>query len=198
MTAPSAWVVRWAHLLAPGGTVLDLAAGSGRHSAWLAARGHAVTAVDRDAEALLSQPGVTGGAITALVADLEGGAWPLPGRVFDGVIVTNYLWRPLFGAIVAAVGPAGVLIYETFAAGQESVGRPARPEFLLAPGELLAAVAGLRIVAFEDGFLSAPERFVQRIVAVREASAAPAQRFALSAETPATRSLESTGSGTSE
>lgn len=181
MTAPSDWVVRWAHLIEPGGTVLDLAAGRGRHSAWLAERGHAVTAVDRDADALHSLPGLSRGAIRPVVADLEGAPWPLPARRFDAVVVTNYLWRPLFGPIVDAVGPGGVLIYETFAAGQESVGRPTRPDFLLAHGELLAAVAGLRIVAFEDGFLSSPERFVQRVVAVRDAPAGPPRRFPLDA-----------------
>ena len=194
MIPPSAWVVRWGHLVTPGGTVLDLAAGSGRHSTWFAARGHAVTAVDRDGDALRLLPG----AVITLVADVEQDPWPLPGRTFDGVVVTNYLWRPLFGAIVEAVGPGGVLIYETFAANQETVGRPTRPDFLLARGELSARVAGLRIVAFEDGFLTDPERFVQRIVAVREAIAPAAQRFLLDERATVTRSLESTGSGSSE
>ena len=194
MIPPSAWVVRWGHLVRPGGTVLDLAAGSGRHSTWFAARGHAVTAVDRDGDALRLLPS----AVFTLVADVEQDPWPLPGRTFDGVVVTNYLWRPLFGAIVEAVGPGGVLIYETFAADQETVGRPTRPDFLLARGELSARVAGLRIVAFEDGFLTDPERFVQRIVAVREAIAPAAQRFLLDERATVTRSLESTGSGSSE
>ena len=194
MIPPSAWVVRWGHLVTPGGTVLDLAAGSGRHSTWFAARGHAVTAVDRDGDALRLLPS----AVFTLVADVEQDPWPLPGRTFDGVVVTNYLWRPLFGAIVEAVGPGGVLIYETFAADQETVGRPTRPDFLLARGELSARVAGLRIVAFEDGFLTDPERFVQRIVAVREAIAPAAQRFLLDERATVTRSLESTGSGSSE
>lgn len=194
MIAPSAWVVRWGHLVTPGGTVLDLAAGSGRHSAWFAARGHVVTAVDRDGDALRLLPG----AVNTLVADIEQDPWPLPGRTFDGVVVTNYLWRPLFGAIVEAVGPGGVLIYETFATGQETVGRPKRLDFLLAHGELLGRVASLRIVAFEDGFLSAPERFVQRIVAVREAAAPPAPRFLLGEAAAASRSVESSGQGSSE
>ncbi len=156
--------MRWAHLIAPGGTVLDVAAGSGRHAAWLAARGHAVTAVDRDAEAM--RPLV--GSAEVVVADLERDAWPFAGRTFDAIVVTNYLWRPLFASLAAALAPGGVLLYETFAAGNESVGRPARPDFLLGRGELLAAFAGLRTVAFEDGLLSDPERFVQRLVAVRE------------------------------
>ena len=99
----------------------------------------------------------------AVCADIENGPWPFAGRSFDGVIVTNYLWRALLPTIVASVAPGGVLIYETFAQGNETVGRPSRPDFLLRPGELLAACASLRIVAYEDGFLPAPERFVQRI-----------------------------------
>ena len=128
--AASPWLLRWAHLIRPGGRVLDLAAGSGRHSRWLGGerlRGHrASTAMPR------RWPPLDGVAET-LVADLEGAPWPLAGRSFDAVLVTNYLWRPLFPAIVAAVDAGGVLLYETFAAGNETVGRPARPDFLLAP-----------------------------------------------------------------
>ena len=160
----SPWLLRWAHLIAPGGTVLDVAAGSGRHVRWLAGHGFAVTAIDRDVAAMQALADVA----EVLVADIERDPWPLDGRSFDAVLVTNYLWRPLLPAIVATTGAGGVLLYETFAAGNESVGRPTRPDFLLAPGELLVAVSGLRIVAYEDGFLDDPDRFVQRIVAVRE------------------------------
>ena len=173
--AASPWLLRWAHLIPPGGRVLDLAAGGGRHSRWLAGHGFAVTAVDRDAEAMAA----LGGIAETLVADIEGGPWPLADRRFDAVVVTNYLWRPLFPAIVAAVEAGGVLLYETFAAGNETVGRPARPDFLLAPGELLGAGPGLRIVAYEDGFLVNPERFVQRLAAVREPTGAVARRYPL-------------------
>ena len=177
MTLPSPWIERWAHLIAPGGTVLDVAAGSGRHARWLAARGHRVTAVDRDGAAMAAlEP-----AIEAITADIEGAAWPLGARRFDAVVVANYLWRPLLPTIVAAVGAGGVLLYETFAAGNETVGRPRRPEFLLAPGELLGAVAGLRIVAYEDGFLAPPDRFVQRVAAVREGAGERAPRPPLAA-----------------
>lgn len=162
---PSSWVRRWAHLIRPDGTVLDLACGSGRHLRWLAAQGFAVTGVDRDAEALA--PLRAAGEI--VVADLEGGPWPLPGRRFDAVVVTNYLWRPLWPQIRAALAEGGVWIHETFAAGNETVGRPARADFLLQRGELLRAAEGLRVVAYEDGFLDNPARFVQRIVAVAEA-----------------------------
>ena len=194
MIPASAWIVRWAHLVVPGGTVLDVAAGSGRHSDFFAARGHAVTAVDRDEAALRA----IAGAATTIVADLEGAPWPLPGRRFDAVVVTNYLWRPLLASIVGAVAPGGVLLYETFAAGNETVGRPARPDFLLARAELLGVAAGLRIVAFEDGFLTDPERFVQRVVAVRDGAAAPPHRYLLDGRTGEPRSLESTGSGKGE
>ena len=193
MSSASPWLLRWAHLIPPGGRVLDLAAGSGRHSRWLAAHGFAATAVDRDAAAMAALADVA----ETLVADLEGQPWPLAGRSFDAVLVTNYLWRPLLPAIAAAVGAGGVLLYETFAAGNESVGRPARPDFLLARAELLGVAAGLHVVAFEDGFLSDPDRFVQRIAAVREARAESPPRHRLAGPAQAARggagSLESTG-----
>jgi SAM-dependent methyltransferase len=172
---PSPWVVRWAQLIAPQACVLDLAAGSGRHTRWLAARGYALTALDRDPEAMAALRDVA----EVIVADIEQEPWPLARRTFDAVVVTNYLWRPLLPAIVAAVGTGGLLLYETFAAGNASVGRPADPQFLLAPGELLAAASGLRIVAYEDGFLADPDRFVQRLVAVREPPSAMAARYPL-------------------
>ena len=102
----------------------------------------------------------------AIEADIENGPWPLAGRQFGAVVVTNYLWRPNAPAILASVAPGGVLIWETFAAGHEAVGRPSRADFLLRRGELLEICRGLRIVAYEDGFLADPPRFVQRIVAV--------------------------------
>ena len=175
--APSPWVVRWVHLVASGSTALDLAAGSGRHARFLIDRGLAVTAVDRDAEAMRD----LAGRAETVAADLENGPWPLPGRTFDAVVVTNYLWRPLWPAILAALAPGGVLIYETFARGNETVGRPARPDFLLAPGELLREAVGLRIVAYEDGFLREPDRYVQRLAAVRERPGTTAARYPLEA-----------------
>lgn len=178
-------MVRWSHLIAPAGRVLDVACGSGRHLKWLAARGHRVSGVDRDTAALeslareLASGSRSGSAVGSsseaelIVADVESGPWPFTGRVFDAVVVTNYLWRPRAADIVATVAPGGVLIWETFAAGNETVGRPARADFLLQPGELLQVASGLRVVAYEDGFLAAPERFVQRVCAVREALPAP-------------------------
>ncbi|MDR6383525.1 class I SAM-dependent methyltransferase [Paraburkholderia caribensis] len=166
---PSRWVQRWAHLVEAGGAVLDVASGTGRHARFFAARGHPVTAIDRDAAALASMHGVDG--LTTVAADIENGPWPLSAQAqFAAVVVTNYLHRPLFPQLLRALAPGGVLIYETFAQGNETVGRPSNPAFLLAPGELLDAVrALLRVVAFQDGFLAEPRpAYVQRICAVRE------------------------------
>ena len=169
--APSPWVLRWAALLPSAARVLDLACGSGRHVRWLAALGHRVTAVDRDAAALEPLRAIA----EVMTADLEGEPWPLGGKEFDAVVVTNYLWRPLLPKLVQSVAPGGLLIYETFALGQQSVGRPSNPKFLLVPGELLAAVAGkLRVLGYEDGFEEPAPRFVQRIAAVRELEASTA------------------------
>ncbi len=132
---------------------------------WFAQRGHPVTGVDRDAQVIEALRDVG----EAVQADIENGPWPFTGRQFGAVVVTNYLWRPLLPTILECVGPSGVLIYETFAAGNETVGKPSRPDFLLQPGELLRACPGSewRVVGYEDGFLPRPARFVQRIAAVR-------------------------------
>jgi SAM-dependent methyltransferase len=161
----SDWVRRWSHLVPARGTVLDLACGSGRHTRWFQAQGCVVTAVDRDAAALQGLCDVA----RTCVADIEAGPWPLPGERFDAVVVTNYLWRPLLPQVAASLAGSGVLIYETFAAGNASVGKPSNPEFLLRPGELLqfASTHGLHVVAYEDGFSSDPDRYIQRLVATR-------------------------------
>jgi SAM-dependent methyltransferase len=165
----SPWVARWAHLVPEGGTLLDVACGGGRHLRFFAPRGCRVTGVDRDAEALAPL-----GALGEIVmADIENGPWPLPEREFDAVLVTNYLWRPLWPQLLAAVRPGGVLIYETFARGNEAYGRPKNPDFLLARGELLQACAGWHVIAFEDVFVESPPRCVQRIAARRPSPAAP-------------------------
>ena len=162
--SPSPWIVRWAGAIRPGGTVLDLACGSGRHVRYLAARGLRVTAVDRDRDALALSRGV---AAELIEADLEAGPWPLPGRRFDAVVVTNYLWRPLLPAVVDSIAEDGLLLYETFALDQQRFGRPTNPDFLLRPGELLSAAHGLHVIAYEDGVLASPERRVQRLAAWR-------------------------------
>jgi SAM-dependent methyltransferase len=161
--APSPWVQRWAHLVTPGGSVLDVACGVGRHSRFFAQRGHAVTAIDRDKNAIKTVAAYA----HSIWADIEKDPWPCPGLIFDAVVVTHYLWRALLPTIVNSVAPGGVLIYETFASGNETVGKPSRPDFLLLNGELLRVCAGLHIVAYEDGYLENPARFVQRIVAMR-------------------------------
>ncbi len=188
--AASAWIRRWSHLVAEGGTVLDLACGQGRHVRWFASRGHPVIALDRSQEALAAIAGLSNAAeglrVQTLLADIENQAWPLvhdgKEQTFDGVVVTNYLWRPLMQTIVRSVAAGGVLLYETFAHGNASVGRPARPDFLLQPGELLQACRDLRVVAYEDGFCADPPRFIQRIAAVREPLPGDSQRGA--ADTP--------------
>ncbi len=178
---PSPWVCRWTPLLPAGASVLDVACGSGRHMRWFAERGHPVTGIERDPAALAAAQ--TWGQV--IEADIESSPWPLAGQRFGAVVVTHYLWRPLLPAILDAVAPGGVLIYETFAVGNESVGKPSRPDFLLRPGELLALCAGpdWRVIAYEDGFEPAPERFVQRIAAVRDngsrAPAEPPRRYPL-------------------
>ena len=136
----------------------------------LAALGHALTAVDLNPDAIATVSPLG----EAICADIENGPWPLQGRTFGGVVVTNYLWRPLWPLILNSLAPNGVLIYETFSTGNHTVGKPSRPDFLLNPAELLGVCQDLRVVAFEEGFLPQPERFVQRIVAVREASDAQA------------------------
>jgi len=166
LTAPSAWVCRWAGLIPAGGRVLDVACGNGRHTRYFAGRGHPVEAVDRDPAILAALAGVAG--VVARCADLEGGAWPYGGQRFAGIVAANYLHRPLFPHLLAGLAPDGVLIYETFAAGNERYGHPSNPAFLLRPGELLEAVRGrLRVVAYEDLFVSDPKpAMVQRICAV--------------------------------
>ncbi len=169
MAAPSTWVVRFASLIVSKGPVLDLAAGRGRHSRLLLDRGHPVVAVDRDVSGLQDLASRAG--LEIVSANLESGPWPLAERRFDGVIVTNYLHRPLLPTVANAVAAGGVLIYETFARGNEAFGRPRNPEFLLAPDELLgvAREGGLAVTAFEQGLLSAADgnRVIQRLCAVR-------------------------------
>ena len=172
----SPWVQRWCHLVKPHGVVLDVACGHGRHAHWFHGRHHPVVLVDQSTQAIDSIA-IAASSCEKHVADLESGPWPFTGRLFDAVVVTNYLWRPLLPQLLASLAPAGVLIYETFATGNETVGKPSRPDFLLAPGELLQVCKQLRVVAFEDGFEEAlPEpgaraaRFIQRIAAVREES----------------------------
>lgn len=171
-TPPSDWIARYATLVPgrvpDGGTVLDVAAGSGRHTRLFRRLGHPVVAIDIDPAGLADLAGDPD--VEILRHDLEDGSpWPFAGRLFAGVVVTNYLWRPILPNIVASVAPGGALLYETFAAGNERFGKPSNPDFLLRPGELLEAVQGrLRVVAYEDIEVAMPRpAMVQRIAAVR-------------------------------
>lgn len=161
MTA-STWLQRFTP--ATPGSCLDLACGSGRNLLWLAAQGWRVTGVDRDAAAIAPLREHA----EIIEADIETGPWPLAGRQFDLVVVCNYLWRPLFESIRASVAPGAWLVYETFADGQQTIGRPSRPDFLLRRGELLKVFGDWHIVAYEDGLEPGVNpRFVQRVAAVR-------------------------------
>lgn len=199
----SPWIVRWLDRLPPGATVLDFAAGSGRHARAACERGLQVLAVDRDEQALAwlrdaSTPTTTGGATTpsttsgaydaagqphdagehadkgriALrVADLESGPWPFAAHErFDAVVVANYLFRPRFALLASLVAPGGLLVYETFAQGNERHGRPSNPHFLLAPGELFerAQRAGLTVLEYATGIVQRPSpAAIQRACAIR-------------------------------
>jgi SAM-dependent methyltransferase len=169
-SAPSPWITRFAHLVRSGGRVLDVACGAGRHARFFAERGCAVLAVDRDRELLSGlddRPGVT-----PRVADLEAGAWPFGAERFDAIVVANYLHRPLLPHLVAALTHDGALLYETFAVGNAAFGKPANPDFLLEPGELLEAFGTtMTVVAFEQGEVQGTDRnaVVQRLAAVGRA-----------------------------
>lgn len=170
LDVPSPWVTRFAPLLPPGGTLLDLACGAGRHARYLAARGFLVDAVDRDASALALLDGVPN--LRTRHADLESDPWPFPGRHFDGIVVTNYLYRPLFPLLAEALADKGLLLYETFMRGHELLGgKPSNPAFLLESNELFSAFAGLTIVAFEEGRVASPRpALVQRLCATKGGS----------------------------
>ncbi len=167
MTTPaSPWVSRFLPPAPLGGRLLDVACGGGRHLRRGLARGWSVTGIDRDLAGVADLAGEKRAELIA--ADLETGApWPLAGRRFQAVVVTNYLWRPMLPSIIAAVADDGLLIYETFAAGNARFGRPSNPDFLLQPNELLEAVRPrLTVLAYEHAILSDPPRVVQRIAAV--------------------------------
>ena len=176
--SPSEWIRRWSHLVPQGATVLDVACGQGRHVRWFAERGHPVTGVDRSPDALAAM-GDLKASVTLVEADIENKPWPLRQgaqlQQFDAVVVANYLWRPLLPTLLDSVEPGGVLLYETFSVDHAAIGRPSRPEFLLRHGELLEICQGWRIVAYEDGWMHQPQRFLQRVAALRPALGSGAQ-----------------------
>jgi SAM-dependent methyltransferase len=173
--APSPWIARFAHLVPIGARVLDLACGQGRHARLFAQRGCSVLAVDRDAAAIAVLTAVPG--IEARVVDLEAGSWPLGEARFDAIVATNYLHRPLFPFLLSSLADDGVLLYETFARGNEAYGRPSHPAFLLEPDELLQLTgARLRVVAFEQGTVvveGGSHAVVERLAAVGRGRAWP-------------------------
>ncbi|MDR7334095.1 class I SAM-dependent methyltransferase [Roseateles asaccharophilus] len=163
---PSNWLQRFAPTTP--GAALDVACGSGRNLRWLVGAGWQVTGVDRDVAATAPLQSLA----KIIDADIENGPWPLRQQQFDLVVVCNYLWRPLFDTIKSSVKPSGLLIWETFADGQQTIGRPSRPDFLLQRGELLRVCHDWRIVAYEDLFeegadIKTSPRFVQRVAAIR-------------------------------
>lgn len=168
----STWVRRFAPLVAPGGTVLDVAAGHGRHTRFFLARGCQVTAADIDTSSLADL--ADHAACSVMETDLEAGSWPFTSRQFDAIVITNYLHRPHFPLLIDSLATGGVLLYASFGAGNERFGRPRNPDFLLQPGELLRAFAPhLQIVAYESGVEREPRPAIrQRLCAVR--SDAPA------------------------
>lgn len=169
LSSPSAWVRRFARLVTNGGRVLDVACGQGRNSRFLAERGYQVLAVDRDQAALDTLSSVP--RVTCVAADLERDPWPFGGETFDAVIVTNYLHRPLFPHLLRSLSGDGTMLYETFARGNETYGKPSNPDFLLADAELLHAFGdALIVVAFEQGLVDADRpAVVQRLAAVGRA-----------------------------
>jgi SAM-dependent methyltransferase len=165
---PSDWVRRFAPLIRESGRALDLAAGAGRHTRMLLDMGLSVTAVDRNIEELrsLAGPGCDVRAIDLETGDADSAMRQIGGG-YDGIVVANYLHRPLLRPLAQALGPGGVVIYETFMVGNERFGRPCNPDFLLRPGELLDAFAALTVVGFEQGETSRPRpAVIQRIAAV--------------------------------
>ncbi|RBA25604.1 class I SAM-dependent methyltransferase [Herminiimonas fonticola] len=179
ISKPSAWVTRFTHLI-PSGEVLDLASGAGRHSRWLAGQGHPVLAVDRNADALAL---AAGEGIQTQQVDLENGnPWPFAAERFAGVVVVNYLHRPLWTKMIASLAIDGILIYETFALGNEQFGKPSNPDFLLRHGELLEITHshGLQVIAYEDGYIDTPKpAMVQRICAIKSRHRLPPENLRL-------------------
>ncbi|GLQ08046.1 class I SAM-dependent methyltransferase [Sneathiella chinensis] len=165
MSDVSEWVRKHMPLIPAGGQVLDLACGGGRHTALLLSGGYGVTAVDIDVHAVGA---LSHKALTIVEADLEAGGWPFGPERFDGIVVTNYLWRPLFEDIRGSLKQGGVVIYETFAVGNEAFGRPRNPDFLLREGELKDMFSGFEILDYRHGPVGQPKPAVTQGIAARK------------------------------
>ncbi len=166
MHPPSPWIEKFTPLIPKSGPVLDVACGSGRHSLFLLEKGYRVVAVDLDIEAIASVPKTSG--LSIVRADLEKNPWPIARGQFTGIVVVNYLWRPLFPDICRSLAPGGVLLYDTFARGNEKYGRPRNPDFLLKPGELKEVLQeSLEIIDFFDGYVETPSPACRQMVAAR-------------------------------
>lgn len=184
--APSPWITRFHHLIPKDGNVLDLACGSGRHGRLFLKQGQRVSFLDQATQNLQDLADHPQASI--LEIDLENGqAWPLGQDIFDAIIVTNYLYRPHLKNIIQSLKPGGILLYETFALGNERYGRPHNPDFLLEPGELLHLAQGrLHVIAYEHGLLEkdGASRIIQRICANRPSALTPDQPHPLHCSRP--------------
>jgi SAM-dependent methyltransferase len=162
---PSSWVVGHAKRIPTDGRVLDLACGSGRHARWLRRQGHTIVAADIKLDGVADLRDQDG--IELLETDLEQDNWTLEGQLFAGIVVTNYLYRPHLPQLIENLQRPGILIYETFAAGNEQYGKPSNPDFLLQPGELLKVFGNdLRVIAFEQGLVEEESpKIMQRLCA---------------------------------
>ena len=159
----SDWVKRFAHHVPHDSNVLDVACGSGRQGRFFLNKGHQVTFVDKDVTEvgdLVEHPNAR-----MIAGDLEAGPWPLGKKQFQCMVVTNYLWRPNFKRLLLHLD--GLLIYETFAEGNEQYGRPQNKDFLLQKGELFERIRGhCQVIAYEQRTLHYPSQaIVQRIAA---------------------------------
>tara|TARA_Y100001970_G_C14259923_1_gene879517 strand:+ start:15129 stop:15680 length:552 start_codon:yes stop_codon:yes gene_type:complete len=162
---PSEWVMRFSNYITPKSKVLDVACGSGRHSSLMLSLGHRVTSIDIDVSGLFYLKRQSN--LRIIETDLENKPWPLGKEKFQAIIVTNYLYRPLIPQLVNSLSTNGLLIYETFAKGNEVFGRPRNPKYLLDRGELISFFSDkLNIIAYEDLEVISPRKSVkQRICA---------------------------------
>ena len=164
---PNKWVECYSSLIPSGGSVLDLACGSGRHTGMLLNKGYQVTAVDIDTT--LIKQNFSNKNLNIVKCDLESlSFWPFEKNSFLGIIVVNYLHRPLFSKIIESLREEGVLVYQTFADGHSRYGKPKNPDYLLKRGELKTVFDSMKIISYQHGYLSYPSQsIIQRICCVK-------------------------------